>query len=536
MSEQLKQLSRYLIPHPLLFGALPLLLFYAFFAMLQNQSFLVIPPLVVIWATTILLNLFLLALFRNFDKAAFATTIFVTIFFTMTYLFVLSKVFSADALVVTWGAPIILCFWGLLFTCLFKITTSKKSLSKATRIVNEVGMWLVLLEVLVIVGHDIQLSLMWQPQMKTLFSQSDEKAFEETKQAWRGRASDRPLPDVYMIILDENPSHAVLKRYFDYDNEWFVTELRKRGFVVATGAHSNYPRTQHTLSSMFNMTYINDLAKICGQESTDWSPTYDLIDNGRVFQLFKAAGHKMFEYGSYPPLSFYFTDRFIKTTFFNYFMQQFLQTTAVGLLPGTHEFINQMAREQRLNILTRLDEQTKNKEPKIVFAHIYLPHEPFIFDAKGNPVEVAENIEGERWAKVTRDGFKDQTIFIEHKMIEWVDKILACAERQPIILIQGDHGPNSTGFVTSKELNDDVTVERYGILSAYLVPEPMRGTISNTITPVNVFRLIINHLTGKETFPLLEERMYYSPYPLAFKFTDITERLFRLDKNNEDKK
>ncbi len=533
MSEQLKQLSRYLIPHPLLFGALPLLLFYAFFAMLQNQSFLVIPPLVVIWTATVILNLLLLVVFRKPEKAAFATTIFVTIFFTMTYLFVFSKVLSSDALVKTWGVALILIVWGLLFTCLFIVIITKKSLTRVTRIANEVGLWLVLLEVIVIVGHDLQVNLMWQPQMKSLFLQADEISFNETRLAWQNRKPDKPLPDVYMIILDENPSHAVLKRYFDYDNEWFIGELRKRGFVVATGAHSNYPRTQHTLSSMFNMTYINDLAKICGQESTDWSPTFELIDNGRVFQLFKAAGHKMFAYVSYPQLSTYINDRFIKTTFFNYFMQQFLQTTAIGLLPGTHEFNNQMAREQRLNILSRLHEQAENKEPKIVFAHIYLPHEPFIFDAKGNSVEVAEEIEGERWAKVTRDGFKDQTIFIEHKMIELVDKILANSRSQPIILIQGDHGPNSTGFVTSKELNDDVTVERYGILSAYLVPESMRGTISNTITPVNVFRAIMNHLTEKESFPLLEERMYYSPYPLAFKFSDITERLGKLDKGEE---
>jgi hypothetical protein len=66
--------------------------------------------------------------------------------------------------------------------------------------------------------------------------------------------------------------------------------------------------------------------------------------------------------------------------------------------------------------------------------------------------------------------------------------------------------------------------ERMGILNCYYFPDRNYQGITDHITPVNSFRVVLNHFF-EANLPLLEERNYFSAAVALFDFIDVTERL-----------
>lgn|GEM_PF-1488635 len=524
-------------PHPLYFGLFPPLVFYAIFGMLQMQPDVLTIPILACLTTSLAIYGCLAILLRNGEKAAILTTIASTMFFTLTYIFLGDK---AVGLINTAGAaelyrasiiPLFAVCWALLLALAGVTIFTKRSLKLVTRILNEAGLFLFVLEILVVIAHSAQVHFTWMPSVEKVYSSADQRQYEK---ALAGAAGCKSRPDVYFILLDEFPSRQVLKRFFNYDNEKFREELRKRGFVVARDSHSNYPRTMLTLSSMMNMTHLQELATICGADTTDWSVLVEMIRDSRIDRLFRKAGYQTVLYGSGASPTGW-NPRMSENhpcTLMNWLSMKLLQSSLPGLLPGSFEWFNDDMRAQRLCGLNGLKQGPSSPSPRFVFAHFLLPHEPFIFGPDGETVHIPEEVIGETWHPRTREGFKNQTIFVETAILGVVDEIIKKSKVQPVIIIQGDHGPNSTGSITTPTPNDNVLVERYGVLSAYLVPEPVRDSIYDTITPINIFRLLSNHLFGS-AYELAQDRMYYTPYPYPYRFEDVTEKVIRLQSERE---
>jgi hypothetical protein len=90
-----------------------------------------------------------------------------------------------------------------------------------------------------------------------------------------------------------------------------------------------------------------------------------------------------------------------------------------------------------------------------------------------------------------------------------LQKIISDSETPPIIIVQGDHG----GLDTTDE-------ERMAILNAYYLPGDGNQLLYENITPINTFRLIINHYFGSDFEPL-EDVSYFSSYKHPFQFKVI---------------
>lgn len=536
-SQEVNRLFERFPLHPLYFGLFPPLVFYAIFGMLQMQpDVLTIPILVCLTGTLALYGILALVL-RNAEKAAIITTIVSAMFFTLTYIFLLDKalgIVNAAELLRASMIPVFAVFWGLLIAACAFVTVTRKPLTLATRILNEAGLYLCLLEILVVAAHAGQVSFLWMPSVERIYDSQDNVQYRKARAGAARLSAAQSKPDVYFILLDEFASRQVLKRFFDYDNEEFLDLLRARGFVVARDSHSNYPRTMLTLASMMNMTHLDELATLCGADTTDWSVLVEVIRDSRIARLFKEAGYRtvMFGSGAAPTDWNPAVDENHPCTMINWFAMKLMQASLPGLLPGSHEFFNEQTRRQRLCTFEGLKKMPRERGPKFVFAHFLLPHEPFIFGPGGEAVDIPEEVVGETWHPKTRRGFKDQTIFLEKAILATVDEIIRKSEVRPVIIIQGDHGPNSTGSITTPTPNDNVLVERYGVLSAYLVPEPVRASIYDTITPINIFRILSNHLFGS-AFDLARDRIYYTPYPYPYRFQDVTEKVIRLQAEGE---
>jgi len=323
------------------------------------------------------------------------------------------------------------------------------------------------------------------------------------------RQGSTALPDVYYIILDGHGRSDTIEREFGYDNSAFLAALRKQGFYVAGCSTSNYSNTIMSMTSSLNMNYLSAIGKgwfVAGNQ--DDSEILNLLKNNAVRQYFHQLGYAFVTFQSeFPFLNF--TDSDVYIPFSGQKGIQPFELLLIQQTPGIYlNAIAKIANDQFLpeiiakkerydHTLFMLDELTRIptsvQSPKFVYAHLIIPHVPYIFGPNG------EFNGGENLSDVP--GYPDQVQYIDSRIPEIVQEIISRSKTPPVIIIQGDHGFYETGGVQ----------KRMPILNAYYLP----GTNSNkllypTITPVNTFRVIFNtYFNGH--FDLLPDQNYYSP-------------------------
>jgi hypothetical protein len=88
------------------------------------------------------------------------------------------------------------------------------------------------------------------------------------------------------------------------------------------------------------------------------------------------------------------------------------------------------------------------------------------------------------------------------------------------VILQGDHGPLDH---PEKDIKTRFR-NRTRILNAYLLPAGGAARLYDSISPVNTFRVILNHFFGTD-YPLLEDRTFYSDPNDRFhyKLQDVTD-------------
>ena len=328
-------------------------------------------------------------------------------------------------------------------------------------------------------------------------------------------------PDVYYIILDGYGRSDILLKDLNYDNSAFLDGLRQLGFYVADCAQSNYSKTDLSLSSSMNLDYVNTLVDNFSPESTDRLPLWNLIKNNEVKAIFESLGYTTvaFETG-YAFTEIGSSDVFLiaPAKGFNGFESLYLQTTLAAVMDDFNLLQKlQLTPEdnKRELILFKLAElqkiPTSLPSPKFVFAHLVIPHQPFVFGPDGEPLVIPKRVfKGQTYypPKEYALGYRNQVIYISKQILEVIEVILRESTQPPVIIIQGDHGPSHF------QIEDRMT-----ILNAYYFPgrEP---DFYPKITPVNSFRLLFNNYFNTD-FELLEDVSYYSDYPYAYQFEVI---------------
>jgi hypothetical protein len=146
-----------------------------------------------------------------------------------------------------------------------------------------------------------------------------------------------------------------------------------------------------------------------------------------------------------------------------------------------------------------------------VFAHLVIPHQPFVFGPNGEPFVIPEKVHNGTTYYTNSDyklGYTNQVTFISDHIVQVVQSILESSAVPPIIILQGDHGPSHFDVPTRME-----------ILNAYYFPDH-ESALYPEITPVNSFRLLFNNYFNTD-FDVLEDVSYYSQYPNAYQFEVI---------------
>lgn len=326
-------------------------------------------------------------------------------------------------------------------------------------------------------------------------------------------------PDIYYIIPDGYANEHVLENIYEDSDQDFLDFLSEKGFYIATESRANYGHTTLSLASSISMNYLQDIAEKFGPQSKDPTEPWRLIRSGEAIQFLKDSGYKFILVRSgWGPTNYnQNADIAIRCGEYNEFMKVLIHSTMMILLEGKIWFPD-WTRNMTINQFNELGKVASLEGPKFVLTHFPLPHPPFVFGAEGEPVNPDDLTLGSNiW--IPRSRYYGQLRFMSFKLRKVITEILEKSEKEPVIIIQSDHGPAS--LENWNNPSDEFITERMMILNAYYLPAGDTARLYKDITPVNTFRLIFDTYFGAD-YQMLNDSSYYSPLELPYDLTEVT--------------
>jgi hypothetical protein len=502
--------------HPFLFAIYPILFLTANNIGQFSFEQLLRPIIIVLLMAFLLMSLFGLAA-KNFSQGALSASIILILFFSYGHVHILMEkdfppLSHHTMLGSLWMVLLILGMWAK-----WKI----KDMASTTLALNVVSVALVIVPMLTIFPVMLQPSSIERAQEVPIESQN--------------RSSESDLPDIYYIILDGYARSDVLAELYDVDNSEFITFLEDSGFYVAKDSHTNYLQTVFSLSSTLNLEYINYLGTELGENNQNLDQPINMIQDSLV--------RRFLEKNGYETVAFQTGSGMTMLTDADYFipfkpslvteLEFLLLTTSATRVMETYlenlynPFTCLGQYESVLHVFEKLPEIAERAGPKFVFVHVMSPHPPFIFDTNGNLVVSGScsGLDGNRFEgshDEYKTGYSVQITYLTQLVQKAVEKILASSKNPPIILIQSDHG---SGLLTNFDsIYETCFRERAAILNAYYLPGYDGADLFDKITPVNSFRIILNHYFGAK-YNILEGKSYFSPRNEPYRFIEITDMI-----------
>lgn len=499
--------SPYPIPvHPVLLAAYPTLaLFAANFIELNSSAF--VRPLLVSIALGLVIFGLAAWLENDWRKGAVEASLFLILFFSY------GQVYHAVRSIPDLGiqaarhrylGPLYLV---LLVGGLWLAHARLKNPVSLTHALNLMGVVLVLLPLIQTGQRVLHIS-----QVTRSASAAEAAATPERLQPPKGQA----LPDIYYIILDMHTRSDALQTDFNFDETPFINSLKDLGFYVADCSQPNYDYTQASLLASLNYDYIPDLAKVyqaLGQGSGD---PWVLIKHNLVRWQLEQAGYKS--------VAFETTYQWSTINDANIFLglgkdslqlqsvtpfeSMLIKDTAALILTDsqTKLLLNQFKSinypfsihvDTERFILRELPTIADISAPTFTFAHILIPHYPFVFKPDGSLQTDPGFYGGDKAAPVDKmhriQGYTDNVQFIDSQILLISKAILARSKTPPVIIIQGDHGVAGSN--------------RHRILNAYYMNPQGEKMLYPNISPVNSFRVVFDTYFGMN-YPILKDQTY----------------------------
>jgi hypothetical protein len=511
--------------HPVFFALFPVLALYAInFSKFKGSQIIFSFFILVIIAILLMLIGWLRS--RDLDKAAFLSSLIVFLFMNYGHVYVGLRGFFEDHFIlgvmqsqIDWlrlGAHLFLIpSWFLLFFLGYNI------FNRFIRWKRQATRYLFLLSILSLI---IPLARILRNKITM------EAAYGEgiliTKEAVR---DFKPViveskPDIYYIILDAYGRGDILQEFYDYNNSYFIDHLEDMGFFIARESRSNYSNTNRSVASSLNMTYFDGDMAIPDEDVLCEKFLTESISFGEVIQILKGLGYRIVSFATgYPTTEMQETDLYLspENPGMNAFERLLIQRSM--LLP-VFEFASSLnlpleypgyrAHRERIRfVLDWIPDVSEGNEPIFVFAHIVAPHPPFVFDSKGEAV-----IQGFPYAmgdgnvvpgtrEDYRRGYTEQLAYINTAILNMLRQLTQDSLQQPVILLQGDHGPRSVMEWGSP--SSDAMREAMAILNAYYLPGADTSSLYDKITPVNSYRVLFNTYFNMG-YEILPDRSYFT--------------------------
>ena len=484
--------------YPIVFGAYPVLALLA-----QNVGEVKLeaswrPLLVSIGLAVILFGIWRLIL-RNRERAAFLSTLWLALIFSYghVYLLVTGKWKDFDF------TPWMLVTW-LVLALLAIVWAVKRSPSP---------------EALNVIALGLVVMLVWQISSGSQRGSAQRLGAENAPVQELARPQNPP--DIYYFVLDMYTREDLLMKSYGYDNSGFLSELEARGFYVAQCSQSNYTRTELSVASSLNMSYIQELdSRFADPKSTKRARLWDALKHNAVRYNLEHMGYQTVSFATgFAWSELDDVDIFLTPPPFSSGMTEFetlfLQTTLARTWQdfgwiNLDQINGQNFRDRDMLVFNSMGKLANMPGPQFVYVHLILPHPPFVFGPDGEHTNPADfwNEQKRYPPDKFKIGYINQVTFLNTKLLEMIDTILAESETPPIILLQGDHGPWS-----------QPNPQHFFILNAYYLPGH-NTELYPQLSPVNSFRIIFNdYFAGN--YDMLPDVTYYSPVPNLYDFSEV---------------
>lgn len=514
---------------PFLAAVYPILALYAvnLREMVPLESMLM-PALVSLAATGVVMLILRLA-FGDWERAGALTLVLLVLFFTY------GTGWNAVAASLPGGHAGLLAVWGVLlvvgFLAIRVLGTDR--LRAATPIFN-------LVLAVLLVGNGVaiarfQISVLGDVGVAT----PDAEAGGVTL------PTPGPPPDIYWIILDRYGSEDVVRQYYDHDISTSVDQLRERGFYVADEATANYLKTYPSLVSARNMEYLDgEELRARAATTDDWSPLYrDFSTSFPLLEFLRPLGYRFIYSGSHWEYTASHNEADVNYVY-DEDQDEFLDVLGEASLLQAAELLGGDAPldwRQRYWLRTHfqwdsLHDTIRLGSPKLVHAHLAVPHSPYIFEPDGS--FVPQDVELER---TREENYANNVDFANAAVLDLIDAVLAAdPDNPPIFIIQSDEGPfperfeaEGARFSWADEATDDELHEKFGILSAFFLPgfpgdRAEEAGLYPSISLINELRVILNHYFGAEYELLPDRNLVWPDQSDIYQFIDVTERVRRM--------
>ena len=182
---------------------------------------------------------------------------------------------------------------------------------------------------------------------------------------------------------------------FGYDNGEFTGYLTGKGFFVTEDGRPNYPETFASLASSLNMEHLIYLADSLPEGSNPLTVHTSMVRTSKVMGFLRSRGYKILQFKEdwLDRENVGREDLYVgceKGTYFRYFGGDFTEvlfrTTLLDPFLKKFGVVQSGYRERRLCDFSRIVEVQDTPGPKFVFAHLAVPHPPWVFGPNGEKV------------------------------------------------------------------------------------------------------------------------------------------------------
>lgn len=492
--------------YPFYFAVFPIIAFYT-----SNKKELTLDsiylPIIVFVSATALVWYLLKLVFKVKDDAKIIISLFLVYFFSYQHFSQFTKTFFLYS------------FVFILITYVFFRIKQKKNIHI---ILSILGSYLLIYNFVQVVPYEIK-RILSRPKITS------------TKITTSRAIKKEDLPDIYYLIFDRYASFSTLSDYYGFDNSEFYNFLLNQGFYVATESVANYPRTHLSLGSSLNLDYLDDLADKFAKENSDYTPIFDLVQNNKLASFLKKQGYFYIYAGDWwgpTQVSKQANKNINLYAGSSEFLRKFLETTILKPLIGEYYKGNQLfgffqdrIYENTNYKFEKLNNIADEKSPKFVFAHMLLPHHPYLFDKNCKRVDDKRDMP-------EKEKYLEQLTCANSKIKKLIEAIFTRSKKPPIIIIQSDEGPykidemNLDGERTDwTKVSDEALKTHMRILNAYYLPGFDYKKLYPSITPVNSFRLIFNYYFGANLKNLPDKSYFIPNIDSPYNYFEITDML-----------
>lgn len=316
-------------------------------------------------------------------------------------------------------------------------------------------------------------------------------------------------PDIYLLVMDEYAGFQSSETNFNYNNQEFVNKLRADNFFVANSPNSNYNSTLFSLASMFNLNYSNsfiekNLKDISAFGQAAKEIQYNILVPFLISRGYIIKNYSGFRIESIPSGAFYFMaienrlalektfGNVLKNELFSRLPSNSLQRFLGTQIAQVDEYNQAVYRKCKKEF-----SKDSNMNPKFVYAHFFMPHEPLLYSKDGKVRKYSDVFLDKRMGTYKKS-YAEYLQYTNSQISTLINLILN-KKGDKIVLLVSDHGERFTkGTTKGSEYNNFFAV--YNSQKKY-------NSFSDTFPLINTFRVILNDYFNQE-LPMLENKKF----------------------------